>query len=237
MEQRNQQEREKFAAVGLPVQASDVPLRFSCPFCRMVLEVPREMVGVRGPCPGCRKEIEAPPPPDSAGPKPIEVKPRPHRPARDSEPAAPDQESAQPAIPAFGSPPPAAAPPEANPPVPRQPRIPDQRSKRASQQSDAEQWCPRQGGSESAAETPQFGKSEATPYEWIHAGAITNREEDRREIVDHRQDRGRRFFVTIANAAIVIAVMTKRIVLGPTEGRALRTYYEGMEKDPKFRPN
>ncbi len=85
------------------------PVRFYCPYCEMVLEAPVGQVGVRGPCPGCRKEIEAPPPAAlPSGPRPIPIKPRPHR-ARVKKsaeaPASPGTATPTAAMPAMGSPP------------------------------------------------------------------------------------------------------------------------------------
>ncbi len=109
------------------------PLRFQCPACQMVLEVPAELAGVCGPCPGCRATITAPVLQRTAT---IEIKPRPCRPPREGR-SDPVEQSVAPdlraPIPAMGQPPTAPPPVKADPPVPRQPPIPSSVEKSAQQ--------------------------------------------------------------------------------------------------------
>jgi hypothetical protein len=76
---------------NLPNKTKDMQLKFNCPACASVLEIPRARTGVEGPCPVCGATIIAPsvvmpPPRKQETPAPETIKPFPAVPVSPPEP-------------------------------------------------------------------------------------------------------------------------------------------------------
>ena len=78
----------------LPSKPTDMLLKFGCPLCATVLEIPRSRTGQEGPCPVCgatiiAPEVVLPPPGQESSPPALNARVIPSPPSRESFPAEP----------------------------------------------------------------------------------------------------------------------------------------------------